>query len=44
VVEEGKTMRPELARAAELVQASNKNLIGTVLNNSGERNSVYGMY
>ena len=44
VVEEGKTMRPELARAAELVQASNKNLIGTVLNNSGEKNSVYGMY
>lgn len=44
VVEEGKTMRPELARAAELVQASNQNLIGTVLNNSAERNSVYGMY
>jgi len=44
VVEEGKTMRPELARAAELVQASNQNLIGTVLNNSEERNSVYGMY
>lgn len=44
VVEEGKTLRPELARAAELVQASNQNLIGTVLNNSEERNSVYGMY
>ena len=44
VVEEGKTMRPELARAAELLQTSNQNLIGTVLNNSKERNSVYGMY
>lgn len=44
VVEEGKTTRPELARAAELIQASNLNLIGTVLNNSEERNSVYGMY
>ncbi len=44
VVEEGKTMRPELARAAELVQTSNQNLIGTVLNNSEERSSVYGMY
>jgi capsular exopolysaccharide synthesis family protein len=44
VAEEGKTMRPELARAAELLQASNQNLIGTVLNNSKERNSVYGMY
>ena len=44
VVEEGKTLRPELARAAELVQASNQNLIGTVLNNSMERNSVYGLY
>jgi capsular exopolysaccharide synthesis family protein len=44
VVEEGKTLRPELARAAELLQTSNQNLIGTVLNNSKERNSVYGMY
>lgn len=43
VVEEGKTLRQELARAAELVQASNQNLIGTVLNNSSERNSVYGL-
>ena len=44
VVEEGRTLRQELARSAELVQASNQNLIGTVLNNSEERNSVYGIY
>jgi Mrp family chromosome partitioning ATPase len=44
VAEEGKTLRPELSRAAELVKASNQNLIGTVLNNSMERNSAYGMY
>jgi capsular exopolysaccharide synthesis family protein len=44
VAEEGKTKPPELVRAAELLQASNQNLIGTVLNNSKERNSVYGMY
>lgn len=44
VAEEGRTLRPELSRAAELVKASNQNLIGTVLNNSMERNSAYGMY
>ena len=44
VAEEGKTLRPELSRAAELVKASNQNLIGTVLNNSMEKNSAYGMY
>ena len=44
VVEEGRTLRQELARSAELVQTSNQNLIGTVLNNSEERNSVYGVY
>lgn len=43
VVEEGKTLRQDLARAAELVQASNQNLIGTVLNNSNERSSVHGL-
>jgi len=32
VVEEGKTQREEAARAAELLQAANQNLIGTVLN------------
>ena len=32
VIEEGKTLREEAARAAELLQASNQNLIGTVLN------------
>jgi capsular exopolysaccharide synthesis family protein len=42
VVEEGKTLRDELARAAELIQASNGNLIGTVLNRSQEKNSVFG--
>jgi protein-tyrosine kinase len=40
VVEEGKTVRAELARAAELIQGSNHNLMGTVLNRSGERSSV----
>lgn len=34
VVEEGKTLREDVARAAELLQASNQNLIGTVLNKS----------
>lgn len=32
VIEEGKTQREEAARAAELLQAANQNLIGTVLN------------
>lgn len=32
VIEEGKTLREDAARAAELLQASNQNLIGTVLN------------
>ncbi len=44
VVEEGKTLSAELARSAELVQASNQNLIGTVLNNSEETSAVYGLY
>lgn len=44
VVEESKTLRDELARAAELIQASNQNLIGTVLNKSEEKSSVYGLY
>ena len=44
VVEEGKTQRDELARAAELLQATNQNLIGTVLNKSAEQSSVYGAY
>jgi protein-tyrosine kinase len=43
VAEEGRTLRPELSRAADLVKSSNQNLIGTVLNNSMERNSMYGM-
>lgn len=34
VVEEGKTLREDAARAAELLQAANHNLIGTVLNKS----------
>ncbi len=34
VVEEGRTLRDEAARAAELLQAANHNLIGTVLNKS----------
>jgi len=42
VVEEGKTQREQLARAAELLQATNQNLIGTVLNKSAEQNSMYG--
>ncbi len=42
VVEEGKTRRDELARAAELLQAANQNLIGTVLNKSEEKNNIYG--
>lgn len=44
VVEEGKTEKEELARAAELLQTTNQNLIGTVLNKSSERNSMYGLY
>jgi protein-tyrosine kinase len=44
VVEEGKTERDHLARAAELVQATNQNFIGTVLNKSAESNSMYGLY
>ena len=43
VAEEGKTFRDELARAAELIQASNQNLIGTVLNKSPEKSTVYGL-
>ena len=34
VVEEGKTLRDDAERAAELLQATNHNLIGTVLNKS----------
>jgi len=44
VVEEGKTQREQLARAAELLQATNQNLIGTVLNKSAEQNSMHGSY
>jgi len=44
VIEEGKTNRDEMARAAELIQASNQNLIGTVLNKSDERSTGYGIY
>jgi len=40
VAEEGKTMRNDLARAAELVRGSNHNLIGTVLNRSAEQSSL----
>lgn len=36
VVEEGKTLREDAARAAELLQAANHNLIGTVLNKSAD--------
>jgi Mrp family chromosome partitioning ATPase len=42
VVEDGKTRRDELARAAELLKAANQNLIGTVLNKSDEKNNIYG--
>jgi Mrp family chromosome partitioning ATPase len=38
VAQEGKTNRDELARAAELIQSANHNLIGTVLNRSAEHN------
>lgn len=34
VVEDGKTLREDAARAADLLQAANHNLIGTVLNKS----------
>jgi len=40
VAQEGKTERDELARAAELVQGANHNLMGTVLNRSSEQNSL----
>lgn len=40
VAEEGRTARAELARAAELIQDSNHNLLGTVLNRSAERSSL----
>jgi protein-tyrosine kinase len=43
VVEEGKTERGQLARAAELLQVTNQNLIGTVLNKSAENSSMYGL-
>lgn len=36
VVEEGKTLRDEVARAADLLQHANQNLIGTVLNKALE--------
>jgi protein-tyrosine kinase len=36
VAEEGRTIRAELARAMELIQDSNHNLMGTVLNRSAE--------
>lgn len=42
VVEDGKTLRDELARAADLLKAANQNLIGTVLNKSDEKNNIYG--
>jgi len=35
VVDEGRTLREEAARAAELLQAGNQNLLGTVLNRAG---------
>jgi protein-tyrosine kinase len=40
VAEEGKTIRSDLARAAELIRGSNNNLIGTVLNRSAEHSSL----
>lgn len=40
VAEEGKTIRSELARSAELIQGSNHNLMGTVLNRSAEQGSL----
>jgi protein-tyrosine kinase len=40
VAEEGKTVRTDLARAAQLVQDSNHNLLGTVLNRSSEHGSL----
>lgn len=43
VVEEGKTKRDELARAAELLQVANQNLIGTVLNKAAETNNIFGV-
>jgi protein-tyrosine kinase len=42
VAEESKTERAELARAADLIQESNHNLLGTVLNRSTERGSLSG--
>jgi protein-tyrosine kinase len=39
VAEEGKTSRDELARTAELIQGTNQNLMGTVLNRSSEQNT-----
>lgn len=43
IAEEGKTERDHLARAAELLRATNQNLLGTVLNKSAEKNSMYGL-
>lgn len=43
VVEEGKALRDEVTRAVELLQRSNQNLIGTVLNKSEEKTAVYGL-
>ncbi len=43
VVEEGKTLRDEVTRAIELLQRSNQNLIGTVLNKSEEKATVFGL-
>jgi protein-tyrosine kinase len=40
VAQEGRTNRDELARAAELIQGSNQNLMGTVLNRSAEQTSI----
>ena len=40
VAEEGKTMRADLARAAELIRESNHNLVGTVLNRSADLGSL----
>ncbi len=43
IAEEGRTERDQLSRAAELLRATNQNLIGTVLNKSAEKSSMYGL-
>ncbi len=42
VLEEGKTLRDDAVQAVELLQSSDQNLIGTVLNKSAESNEYYG--